>query len=762
MRLINTTTFRLEQFYGSKIPLYAILSHVWGDQEMSFQDFEALQSNSTPRKRKKQLENTKGYRKIWNACQLAQSHSFEYVWVDTCCINKESSAELSEAINSMYKYYHGSQVCYVYLLDVKRTVDPRSDQEKSLRRSRWFTRGWTLQELLAPTGLVFLDEEWVDMGTKCSLQDVVTAVTGIPYQALIQNDFRTFSTATKMSWAASRVTTREEDLAYCLMGVFGVNMPTLYGEGGPNAFLRLQREIILFSDDQSIFAWTCSYHDGVVDPERGLFARSPSEFIDSGHIQASHPFPDAPNALPFAMTNRGLRIRLPLKPAGLDKQNQFLALLDCQLERGGQKKSVGVYLQREKDQQFVRAMNGDLTITNDSLEAFTLEDVYVTEPTGFSAVLEIAKEEKKYPFLIKILPSLFHSGFAIQEKRSYSLNKTPMTVEDHFPAELDPKLLGCPMFPAFYQTEEWAIIKWQHRQTLEVFGVVFGVRGHHVWTDVVTQFDGQSTKEILESYLSNGRRGAVGVTDSVTGSLQHQKSVTVDIRNAQVEGRSVYEVEVDIVEKIVDIRRLPPPSSYGFAVATETRPSAVIETFPNDVWRDSHPRGFRRKHLSISDKDGWGLLMFKDHEGIQLFAVVLGMRNFVVWVDLVWCLESRDTMETIWTSYRDSGERAQRKQGSSMKRQWQNMFFRVEVEIKENEGLEFGSHIVDVKAALDGRPIWHETGEQRMKEIMKLAEIGAIFRDLGFSDPGKYTRDALTLPQSQMQAMMERDVGNDE
>jgi hypothetical protein len=385
-------------------------------------------------------------------------------------------------------------------------------------------------------------------------------------------------------------------------------------------------------------------------------------------------------------------------------------------------------------------MNDQLTITNDSLDAFTMQEVYVTEPTGLSTVLGMARDEKKYPFLIKMRPSLFRSDFIIQEKRSYSLNTASLTPEQHFPAEADPKVRGGPMFPAFHQTEEWAIIKWQHIQTREVFGVVFGIRAHHVWTDIVTKFDGQSTKEILESYLPNGRRAAIGITDSVTRSLGHHHSVTVNIRNVQIDERMVHEVEVDVVEGIADIRRLPPPSSYGFAVAIESRPSAVIEVFPKDIWNESHPRGFRRKHLSISDADSWGLLMFRDHEGVQLFAVVLGMRDSTVWMDIVWCLGSEETMETIWTSYRETGERVQRKQAGSMNRQWQNMFFKVEIGIKENEGLDFGSHIVDLKAALDGRPIWHETGEQRMKEMMKLAEIGAIFRDLGFPNPGKVSR----------------------
>ncbi|PMD29348.1 HET-domain-containing protein, partial [Hyaloscypha variabilis F] len=232
MRLINTSTLVLETF-GEAVPSYAILSHRWNDVEVSFQDLQDGRGKSMA-----------GYSKIQRCCAQAQSDGWKYVWIDSCCIDKTSSAELSEAINSMYQWYQASQVCYAYLADVR--LGKKLHRE--LEDSQWFTRGWTLQELLAPASVVFFDQDWVDIGTKASLGEIISEITGI--EDLI--DFESACVAQKMSWAANRKTTRVEDMAYCLLGLFDVNMPPLYGEG-ENAFIRLQLEILKTSDDESIF-----------------------------------------------------------------------------------------------------------------------------------------------------------------------------------------------------------------------------------------------------------------------------------------------------------------------------------------------------------------------------------------------------------------------------------------------------------------------------------------------------------------------------
>jgi hypothetical protein len=237
MRLLQTATGEIEEFIG-QVPEYAILSHTWGEGEVSYQD---LISGAEVQK--------KGWSKIRDCCARAAKDGWKYVWIDTCCINKESSAELSESINSMFAWYEQAAVCYAYLAD----VDGRSDDHKSqLCLSRWFKRGWTLQEFLAPRFVVFLDQNWADLGTRYSLQNIISPITKIQPQQMI--DFRSCNVATKFSWAALRETTRPEDQAYCLMGLFGINMPLLYGEGS-RAFMRLQRKIIASSNDESIFAW---------------------------------------------------------------------------------------------------------------------------------------------------------------------------------------------------------------------------------------------------------------------------------------------------------------------------------------------------------------------------------------------------------------------------------------------------------------------------------------------------------------------------
>jgi hypothetical protein len=183
MRLINTSTLSLELFYGDEIPAYAILSHTWGDGEMSFQEFQQLSETKNDR-----ITSKAGYRKITTACDMALKNGYCYAWVDTCCIDKTSSAELTEAINSMFGWYSKSQVCYVYLSDfVLDTADIPLQQDQfdaEFRQCRWFTRGWCLQELLAPRQLRFFNRGWQEIGEKSSLFRLISDITGIPEAVL--------------------------------------------------------------------------------------------------------------------------------------------------------------------------------------------------------------------------------------------------------------------------------------------------------------------------------------------------------------------------------------------------------------------------------------------------------------------------------------------------------------------------------------------------------------------------------------------------
>ncbi|KAE9365529.1 HET-domain-containing protein, partial [Stipitochalara longipes BDJ] len=242
MRLLRSTTLQLCEFTERGLPPYAILSHTWETEEVSFQEMQT--GNSTEKK---------GYNKIKECCKIAAAAGFEYVWVDTCCIDKTSSAELTEAINSMYLWYQKADVCYVYLADYHGPTH-LGRLSSGFRESRWFTRGWTLQELIAPESVIFFDSQWEDIGSKEFLREQISEITEIQVEALMGARLEDFSVAQRMCWASRRQTTRIEDEAYSLMGIFGVHMPMLYGEAG-HAFVRLQEEIIKKSTDHTIFAW---------------------------------------------------------------------------------------------------------------------------------------------------------------------------------------------------------------------------------------------------------------------------------------------------------------------------------------------------------------------------------------------------------------------------------------------------------------------------------------------------------------------------
>jgi len=320
MRLINVETLALHEFYGDDIPKYAILSHTWGKEEVTFQDWNDIENAS----------KKKGFAKIQGACNKAREHELEWVWVDTNCIDKTSSAELTEAINSMFDWHAQAEECYAYLEDV-RDYDEGS-LVSTLQKSRWFTRGWTLQELLAPEYVAFYDADWVRLGSRSgSLADTVCSITGIDMQYLRGeiNVIRRASVARKMSWVARRTTTRVEDIAYCMLGLFDINMPLLYGEG-IKAFTRLQNEIIKVSNDHTIFCWT--WIPDVPENWTSLLARSPTQFTTAEIDEISSEGPGDEVSI-YSMTNAGLSIRLSVvytrnfyffifqaRPAGLSRK----------------------------------------------------------------------------------------------------------------------------------------------------------------------------------------------------------------------------------------------------------------------------------------------------------------------------------------------------------------------------------------------------------------------------------------------------------
>jgi hypothetical protein len=352
MWLLDTATLELKDFGNQNVPPYAILSHTWGSEEVSLQEMQGDRQNVIAKE---------GYNKIVSVCAVAARASFQYIWIDTCCIDKKSSAELSEAINSMFYWYKNAAICYAFLSDVSSPAsgtDLRSQNSESSRwmksefeKSRWFTRGWTLQELIAPPNLDFYSKTWEKIGTQLELAEPVRRITGINVYQVQLGDLADFSVAQRMSWASKRNSTRVEDEAYCLLGIFGIHMPLLYGEG-KQAFLRLQEEILKRSDDHSIFAWTgdldpSSYDTGDIPDEsfsppvraRNLLANSASEFQEASNVVELKQF----RTPPYSMTNQGLSITLPCIS---HEAGQLIAILNCgkqpELVPG---RHLGIYLQ---------------------------------------------------------------------------------------------------------------------------------------------------------------------------------------------------------------------------------------------------------------------------------------------------------------------------------------------------------------------------------------------------------------------------------
>ena len=375
MRLLNTTSYVSKEFDDSEVPPYGILSHRWRD-EITFQDVGQINDGAGD-----------GYKKVREACSIAREYGFEYIWIDTCCIDKTSSTELSEAINSMYRWYEESGVCFTYLDDVP---------SKDISKSEWFTRGWTLQELIAPSVVIFLDETWEEIGTKFSLRKKISDITRIPEDILQGGDLQTASIAQRMSWASNRETKRIEDIAYCLMGIFGVNMPMLYGEGG-RAFIRLQEEIMKISHDHSLFAWRSR------EDSNNLLATSPAAFGNSGNILPADSF----SSEAILMDSKGIHLKVRFMDIERSpSQNIRLAILPCAVR--GDSKRVGVYMEAiaEAKQHFMRARIDRLELINiDESRLLKYENICVQQQrhTHKNHVPLVAAARNGFQVVVKLL-----------------------------------------------------------------------------------------------------------------------------------------------------------------------------------------------------------------------------------------------------------------------------------------------------------------------------------------------------------------------
>lgn len=332
MRLLNTSTYEVTE--DNLIPgsqEYAILSHRWRKGEIKLQDLKSA--------------NLHHDHKIVRACAKARERSLDWLWIDTCCIDKTNSVETARAINSMFEWYSTATVCYAYLDDVVKSestpeqhIFKRQRPERPNQESEWFERGWTLQELLAPKkNMEFYDQDWERIGTKEQLAGVLQLVTRIDKRYLSwEADFRDASVAARMSWMAGRFTTQVEDIAYSMLGVLDINMTIQYSEG-VKAFIGLQKTLMESSTDESIFAWTVPTgglqcyrsHQPVqkwrdwAEKEWGLLAPSPDCFKDSGDLVI--PPPDwiiTRLGGGYRWTQQGVQFHMPMK-AGTEATNFF-------------------------------------------------------------------------------------------------------------------------------------------------------------------------------------------------------------------------------------------------------------------------------------------------------------------------------------------------------------------------------------------------------------------------------------------------------
>ncbi|KAL4081386.1 hypothetical protein V8B97DRAFT_17785 [Scleroderma yunnanense] len=344
----NRTTMDCEtnvlEFRNDKTMAYAILSYRWSGQGVSYKEMTKLAKIGI--QERDQVRRRYGYRQILNSCEQAKRDRYEWLWVDACCIDRRNAAEVVEANNATYRWFENSSICYVYLDDVSGTSLPtgRDDEKYSTSNGwpEWFSRAWTLQEMIAPSNVQFFNSHWQPIGDKKTLSHTLSRITGVPQHILSDGlSGNRPCVAQIMSWAADRKTFRDEDRTYSLLGLLDVNMPMLYGEG-EKAFHRLQLEIIRTSNDQSIFAWE---FNGGTRRTGSILADDPSFFRDCNKMELmdlDEFVRSVKDDIPedelrsvnedqlgvYPITNRGIHMWLLLRP-GVGSRSVFKALLPC-------------------------------------------------------------------------------------------------------------------------------------------------------------------------------------------------------------------------------------------------------------------------------------------------------------------------------------------------------------------------------------------------------------------------------------------------
>ena len=525
MRLIHTITLELKQFFNN-IPDYVILSHTWGDDEVTFDDMA---------KPRTELESMAGYQKVVRCCKQAAQDGFEYAWIDTCCIDKRSSSELSEAINSMWNWYWNAAICYAFLVDVPEVID--SPLLDAFRKSRWFTRGWTLQELLAPAVVEFYSAGWTHIGTKSSLLWIISSVTRIDQLVLSSRlKIQSASVAQKFSWAATRETSREEDSAYCLLGLLNVNMPMLYGEG-KRSFYRLQLELMKMTNEHTLFAWEPT---GAIAASHGLLANSPRGFYNSGRIRASKI--QVPS---FVMTNKGLLIRLPCLPHPTIP-NQTIAILNCYHDdpASARRGQVGILLEMHGNGWYRRVAQSQLQgLGYEEASKAEWREIYTAESDG----VVYAGQFLRVPYCISIVTTEpFASRFSVVHMakwcpkfidNSYVATEGPLQLEASPLLNLDPDDYVGILFKDDHQT----------------FLLAFGQRGYStIWIDVqadvaINQFEDMMKKVRLEVIVNTDL-----CRDLLDTRLTDGSSLMVHAKKMRQDGLVGWRIEIDAAAAVVE------------------------------------------------------------------------------------------------------------------------------------------------------------------------------------------------------------------
>jgi hypothetical protein len=304
MWLLNVDTFETREFFGEETPEYAFLSHTWDSPED-----EVTTDDLRGGKFREDVHKKHGFRKLDFAMKQARRDGLQWLWADTCCIDRANGADMTEAANALWGWLANSKACYAYLSDAPSVNDPAS---KAFMNARWFTRSWTLVELLAPPNLTFYTEDWTQVGVGSLRMDLgileaTHHITKIPREALMGHPITEFCIAQRLSWAALRRCRRVEDQAYSLFGLFDVNLPILYGEG-KKAFIRRQEHLHMqLPHDHSIFAWTVPITSPRCLNISGIFAESPEDFANSGNIR---PFIDEPGYMQARMSAKGLMTKM--------------------------------------------------------------------------------------------------------------------------------------------------------------------------------------------------------------------------------------------------------------------------------------------------------------------------------------------------------------------------------------------------------------------------------------------------------------------